>query len=106
MKRTDEITVTATVNSDVDNVWRAWTTPEEIKEWNNASPDWDTPKVENDLREGGKFNWRMEAKDGSMGFDFAGTYKDVKQNELIAYTLDDGRKVAIAFEKVKNGIKI
>lgn len=106
MKKLDNITITATISSDIDTVWNTWSHPEHIKKWNSPSPDWHTPKAENDLRKGGKFNSRMEAKDGSMGFDFAGTYDEVIPNEEIAYTLVDGRKVEISFENTKNEIKI
>ena len=66
-------------------------------QWNSASPDWHTPRAENDLRTGGKFSSRMEAKDGSFGFDFGGTYDEVRPHEYIAYTLGDGRRVSITF---------
>ena len=66
-------------------------------QWNNASNDWHTPRAENDLKVGGKFLYRMEAKDGSSGFDFNGTYEQVKTNELIVYSLTDGRKVEVIF---------
>ncbi len=92
-----QITVETTVKAPIEKVWKLWITPEHITRWNNASDDWHTPKAENDLREGGKFVYRMEAKDGSFGFDFGGEYDEVKINELIAYTLGDGRKVKIAF---------
>lgn len=91
------ITVENSVNAPVDKVWKFWTTPEHITKWNNASDDWHTPHAENDLRPGGKFLSRMEAKDGSFGFDFAGTYDEVKTNQLIAYTIGDGRKVKAIF---------
>lgn len=91
------ITVETTVKAPVAKVWEYWTKPEFITKWNNASDDWHTPKAENNLRAGGKFISRMEAKDGSLGFDFGGVYSDVKENEYIAYTLDDGRKVKITF---------
>jgi uncharacterized protein YndB with AHSA1/START domain len=71
--------------------------PEHIVKWNNASPDWHTPSATNDLQEGGKFVYRMEAKNGSFGFDFGGTYDTVKMHELIVYTLGDGRIVKIQF---------
>ena len=93
----EPITVESTVQAPVEKVWDFWTSPEHIVQWNNASPDWHTPKSENDLRPGGKFLTRMEAKDGSFGFDFEGTYIDIKTNELIAYTLSDGRTVSITF---------
>lgn len=96
------ITVKITVNTPIEHVWKCWTEPEHIKKWNSASPDWHTPFAENDLRTGGKFLSRMEAKDGSFGFDFGGVYDKVKLNELIAYTLGDGRKVKIDFEAKEN----
>jgi uncharacterized protein YndB with AHSA1/START domain len=91
------ITVEAVVNAPVDKVWKCWTSPEHIINWNNASDDWHTPWAENDIRTGGKFLARMEAKDGSVGFDFGGVYDDVKINELISYTIGDGRKVTVLF---------
>lgn len=91
------ITVQTTVNAPAAKVWEYWTMPEHITQWNSASPDWHTPRAENDLREGGRFTARMEAKDGSMGFDFSGVYTKVKAHELIAYTLGDDRKVSISF---------
>jgi uncharacterized protein YndB with AHSA1/START domain len=91
------ITVEATVNAPVEKVWNFWTSPEHIIKWNSPSEDWHTPKAENDLRVGGSFTSRMEAKDGSFGFDFGGVYDEVKTNELITYTLGDGRKVEIQF---------
>jgi uncharacterized protein YndB with AHSA1/START domain len=94
---TQAITVTCTVNEPVSKVWDCWTLPQHITGWCNASPDWHTPRAENDLQVGGKFLTRMEAKDGSFGFDFSGTYTQVISNSLIAYTLDDDRKVSITF---------
>ena len=91
------ITVAATVNAPVEKVWALWTAPQHIINWNNASPDWHTPSAENDLRRGGKFSYRMEARDGSFGFDFGGVYDDVIENKLIKYTLGDGRKVEVLF---------
>lgn len=100
------ITVTATVNAPVDKVWGFWTNPEHITQWNNASEDWHSPKAENDLRNGGTFNYRMEARDGSFGFDFQGTYSNIKTKELIEYTLGDNRKVHIKFEANGNQTNI
>jgi uncharacterized protein YndB with AHSA1/START domain len=91
------ITVQVSVNAPLELVWKCWTNPEDIVKWNNASDDWHTTRAENDLRVGGKFNSRMEAKDGSFGFDFEGIYTAVKQNELIEYALGDVRKVSITF---------
>lgn len=100
------ITIQQTINSPVKAVWEKYTKPEHIVNWNNASPDWHTPKATNDLRVGGKFLSRMEAKDKSAGFDFTGTYTYVKQYEQIAYKMDDGRKVIIVFEPVALATKI
>jgi uncharacterized protein YndB with AHSA1/START domain len=91
------ITVRSEVNASVETVWNIWIDPQHIKKWNNASPDWHTPKAENDLREGGRFLSRMEARDGSMGFDFGGVYNKVEKNQSIEYTIGDGRKVQITF---------
>lgn len=91
------VTVESLVNAPVEKVWEYWVEPQHITRWNCASDDWHSPRAENDVRTGGNFNIRMEAKDGSMGFDFAGTYDNVKPNEYIEYTLGDGRKVQIAF---------
>lgn len=92
------ITVEATVNAPAEKVWEFWTKPEHITQWNSASPDWHTPRSENDVRVGGKFNARMEAKDGSFGFDFGGTYDEVVPNQRLAYTIGDGRKVEVDFK--------
>lgn len=92
-----KITVETTVNVTVEKAWEHWTNPQHITKWNHASDDWHTTKAENDLRVGGKFSSRMEAKDGSFGFDFSGVYNDIKIYELIAYTMDDGRTNKITF---------
>jgi len=101
METTDKtaITVETTIKAPIEKVWQLWTEPEHIIHWNNASDEWYTPKAENDLRVGGKFNSRMEAKDGSFGFDFEGIYDEVKTHELIVYTIADGRKVNITFSR-------
>ena len=91
------ITVKTTVDAPIEKVWKYWSSPEHITQWNNASDDWHTPRAENDLRTGGKFLARMEAKDGSFGFDFGGVYDEVDENKFIAYTMGDGRKVSVAF---------
>lgn len=95
-----------TVKAPVQKVWKFWSEPQHIQQWNNASDDWHTPHVENDLRVGGKFSARMEAKDGSYGFDFGGVYDSVKDNEHIAYTLGDGRKVDISFTPQGNETRV
>jgi uncharacterized protein YndB with AHSA1/START domain len=100
------ITVETTVNATAEKVWNFFNSPECIIKWGSPSPDWHTTKAENDLRAGGTFLYRMEAKDGSFGFDFEGVYDVVKMNELIAYTIGDGRKVKINFTKEGNAIKL
>jgi uncharacterized protein YndB with AHSA1/START domain len=97
MELKQKITVEAIVKAPINIVWKLWTAPDDIVNWNNASDDWHTPRAENDLRIGGKFLYRMEAKDGSFGFDFNGVYDRVKNLECIAYTIVGGRKVEIHF---------
>jgi len=100
------ITVQNTVNAPVQKVWDYWTKPEHIIHWNNASDDWHTPWAKADFREGGNFVARMEAKDGSMGFDFGGVYDVLRTNEYIEYTIGDGRKVKISFTAQDNSTKV
>ena len=100
------ITVESTINAPVEKVWEYWAKPEHITQWSNASDDWHTPRAENDLHTGGSFSSRMEAKDGSMGFDFGGVYDAVTPNEYIEYTLGDGRKVKIFFAAQGNQTKV
>jgi len=92
------ITVSALISAPVEKVWDLWTGPKHIMQWNNASEDWVTSFAENDLRAGGKFVSRMEAKDGSDGFDFTGSYTLVKTHRQIEYILGDDRTVSILFE--------
>lgn len=99
----ERITITALVDAPILRAWEAYTKPEDIVQWNHASPDWHCPRSENDLRVGGTFSYRMEAKDGSDGFDFEGTYTDVVPHERIAYTMGDGRKVETTFRE-ENGM--
>lgn len=101
-----KITIEATIDAPVDKVWLNWNDPIAITIWNTASPDWHTPSADLDLRPGGKFNTRMEAKDGSMGFDFWGIYDVIEPNQLIEYTLGDNRKVSIQFNKKENETQI
>lgn len=96
------ITVENLVNAPIEKVWECWTKQEHITKWNFASDDWHSPKAENDLRVGGNFLYRMEAKDGSMGFDFGGVYDVVKDNAYIEYTMGDGRKVKVNFSAQGN----
>jgi uncharacterized protein YndB with AHSA1/START domain len=100
------ITVQNSIKAPVQKVWEYWSKPEHITKWSNASDDWHTPRAENDLREGGKFLSRMEARDGSMGFDFGGVYDEVKEHNRIAYTMGDGRKVEVDFETSGDETKV
>lgn len=101
-----KITVESTINAPVEKVWNWWTAPEHIIHWNHASDDWHTPAAENDLRMGGKFSYRMEAKDGSFGFDFWGNYTNIENHRFIGITLGDGRKVELRFSVEGNKTKI
>ncbi|MBY0146921.1 SRPBCC family protein [Neobacillus niacini] len=103
---TKKIIVETTVKAPVEKVWEYWTEPTHITKWNTASEEWHTPYAENDLKVGGKFLSRMEAKDGSFGFDFGGVYDDVRLNEGIGYTLEDGRKVTINFIRQGDETKV
>ena len=100
------ITVESTVNAPIKKVWEYFTKPEHVTKWNNASDDWHTPRAENDLRKGGNFNYRMEAKDGSFGFDFGGIYDEVETNKYIEYTMGDGRKVKVSFSENGNATEV
>jgi uncharacterized protein YndB with AHSA1/START domain len=91
------ITVQAVIKTSREIVWEYYTTPEHITQWNHALDDWHTPSAENDLRPGGKFNYRMESRDGSIGFDYWGIYDEVKPFERLDFTLGDGRKVMATF---------
>lgn len=101
-----QITIQTIVKSGIDSVWAAWTTPDDINQWNAASDDWHNPRSSNDLRPGGQFSYRMEARDGSFGFDFGGTYTNVVPHKLIEYVLGDGRAVSVRFEPVEAGVQI
>ncbi len=100
-----KISVEATVKAPIGDVWQAYTTPADIKKWNAASDDWHTTAASVDLREGGAFSSRMEAKDGSMGFDFAGTYTKIVKHKLIEYAFGD-RTAEVAFSEVPQGVKV
>lgn len=100
------ITVKALVKGSVEKVWNTWTNPDHITQWNAASDDWHTPRASNDLRVGGKFTSRMEAKDGSMGFDFEGVYDAVEKHRLISYAMADGRRVSIQFVPKGDAVEV
>ena len=100
-----KITVTTAVRAPLAEVWQAYTTPDDIKLWNAASSDWHTTQAEVDLRVGGKFCSRMEAKDGSFGFDFAGEYTKLIPQQLIEYVFDE-RNVSVNFTESSDGILV
>ena len=100
-----KISVSTTVAAPIEFVWAAYTNPEDIKVWNTASPDWHTTAAFNDLRPGGKFSSRMEAKDGSFGFDFAGEYTKVEHLQLIEYEFGD-RTGRVEFENSPAGVTV
>ncbi len=100
-----KISVETTISAPIDQVWRAYTTPEDIVQWNAASDDWHTTAATVDLRVGGAFSSRMEAKDGSMGFDFAGTYTKIVEPQLIEYTFGD-RTAQIEFADSPHGVTV
>ena len=100
-----KITVEKIIKAPISKVWDTYTTPEDIKQWNAASDDWHTTKATVDLREGGAFSSRMEAKDGSFGFDFSGTYTKIVPHRLIEYSFGD-RTGAVEFIAGANGVTV
>lgn len=100
-----KITIETVIKAPLARVWAAWNDPEDIKQWNAASDDWHTTSSRVDLREGGTFSSRMEAKDGSMGFDFAGTYTRVVPQQAIEYRMGD-REVQVAFTEEAGGVRV
>lgn len=101
-----KIAVQAIIDAPLSTVWNVWNEPEHIRNWAYATEDWHAPYAENDLREGGKFKTTMAAKDGSFSFDFGGTYTTLQDNELIEYTMDDGRTVSISFRALDGGTEV
>jgi uncharacterized protein YndB with AHSA1/START domain len=101
-----KITISILVKADAAKVWSAWTTPADINQWNAASDDWHNPRSTNDLRVGGRFCYRMEARNGEFGFDFEGTYTEIEPQRRIAYVMDDDRGVTIDFLMVDGGIQV
>lgn len=100
------ITVQTKIHASIDTIWNLWTSPEHIIQWNMASEDWYTPYAENDLTVGGKFKSTMASRDGAMSFDFIGTYSAIQDKSLIAYSMEDGRKVIVVFEQQEDGVEI
>jgi uncharacterized protein YndB with AHSA1/START domain len=102
----NQITINAVVAAAPEKVWECWTNPDHITRWNFASDDWCCPSAENDLKVGGRYKARMEAKDGSFGFDFEAIYKEVSPREKLSYTMSDGRKVTTTFEEQGDATKV
>ncbi|MCB9203105.1 MAG: SRPBCC domain-containing protein [Flavobacteriales bacterium] len=96
-KKISHISIQVSIQASIDDVWNYWTQPEHITKWNFATDEWHCPKAKNDLKPNGSFSWRMEAKDGSMGFDFTGNYEEIIDKKLITYKMSDGRFVEIEF---------
>jgi len=97
-----KITVQTSIDKPIETVWKCWTTPADIKKWNAASDDWHTTNAKNDIQTGGNFSYRMEAKDGSVGFDFDGTYTKVIDYKTIEYAMADGREATVVFSERDN----
>lgn len=102
---TTKVTVQATINADKRKVWNYYNTPEHITKWNFADPSWQCPNAENDMKVGGKYRARMEAKDGSFGFDFEAIYSDIVDGEQFTYGLD-GRTVNVIFKTLANQTEV
>ena len=100
------LTISTIIQSPLEKVWKAFTQPAHIMKWNNASADWHTPHATNDLQVNGSFKFTMAAKDGSFSFDFEGSYTAITPFKSIYYTIADGRKVEVIFEKLEEGIQI
>jgi len=101
-----QIKIEATILAPLSKVWSSWTKPEHITQWNFAIPEWHCPNATNDLRVGGKYTARMEARDGSFGFDFEGIYDEIVDQKKLSYTIADGRKVTTTFEGQGNSTKV
>lgn len=101
-----QVKIESVIHNTLEKVWAGYNEPKHITQWNFASPDWQCPRAEVDLRVGGKMKSRMEAKDGSFGFDFEAVYDEVIPNKRLAYTMPDGRKVVTTFEASGNATKV
>ena len=100
------ITIETTINAPIAHVWEKWTSPKHIQNWNFASPDWHCPSAKSDLQAGGEFHYEMASKDGSMSFDYWGTYTAVIPKKTIEFTLGDGRKVRVNFSETPDGVHL
>lgn len=101
-----KISIEVIINAPISKVWKAWTAPDDITQWNFATPEWHCPRAEIELKPGGKFSYRMEAKDGSMGFDFAGEFTAVEELSLIKIHLGDNREVEVRFTENGEAVNV
>lgn len=101
-----KITVHTDIRASLDSVWRAWTSPQAIMQWNAAVESWCCPRAELELVEGGRFHYRMEAKDGSMGFDYEGTFVAIRPQQSLVLRLGDDRKVEVVFTLTEKGVRV
>lgn len=101
-----KISIETKVKAPLPTVWDSWVTPEDITSWNFAIDEWICPKAEINLSVGGKFSYRMEAKDGSMGFDFEGTFTEIIPHKSIQFELEDSRAVTVEFLETAEGVKV
>ncbi|WP_105213131.1 MULTISPECIES: SRPBCC family protein [unclassified Pseudoalteromonas] len=101
-----KISIETQVKAPLASVWEAWVTPQDITSWNFSIDDWCCPRAEIDLQVGGKFNYRMEAKDGSIGFDFEGCFTKVEVQDSIHFELEDNRLVTVSFIEVSDGVRV
>ncbi len=101
-----KITISTSVNAPVAKVWEYYNTPEHVTKWNNASDDWHSPSATNDLKVGGRFNYRMESVDGAHGFDFTGSYTAVEPEKQLSYDMDDTRHVDVMFAPAGDATKV
>lgn len=102
----EKITIDVLLSTSVEHAWKVYTNTEYVTQWNHASDDWHSPSARNDLREGGTFSYRMEAKDGSVGFDFEGTYTKVEPRKTIEYVMADGRTVHVCFHEEEDAVLV
>jgi uncharacterized protein YndB with AHSA1/START domain len=100
------IAIETTVEAPIQRVWAAWITPEDIQRWNFATDEWICPRADIELSVGGKFSYRMEARDGSIGFDFEGVFTRIENNRLIEFELGDQRRVSVEFSEAENGVRL
>lgn len=101
-----KIIIDTIINAPLNHVWKTWVSPEDIVQWNHASAEWICPNAKVELKQGGGFNYRMEAKDGSMGFDFTGEFTAIETNKKIQFVLEDGRQGSTTFAETASGIKV